>query len=351
MYTLMSDLHFHNWSAFATPNRDGINSRLQITIDEFHRAAEVTRENGSTTMVIAGDVFHVRGTTSHSVLNPVIRAFDYEIETAGMTIYAIPGNHDLESKDSKWLTNGIEALDTVGVIIANSITYHETNEGDRILLVPWHETIDALKLELEEWVKENTGILKTDLIIHAPVDGVIYGLPDHGLTPDYLSGLGFKNVFSGHYHNHVDFKNAVYSIGATTHQTWSDTYSKAGFLTVNNCKVKYNASHAPLFYTLDAEDKDDIMLKVDGNYVRVTMETDEAADVNIMRKLLTDSGALGVVCNQVKKSASVSRTGSTTKSGASLLETIGEYIKEGEFPREGELTLLCSNIMTKAGAI
>lgn len=59
-YLLMSDLHFHAWTTFATTNENGVNSRLQIIMSEMLRATEVHEANGGDKiLVIAGDVFHL----------------------------------------------------------------------------------------------------------------------------------------------------------------------------------------------------------------------------------------------------------------------------------------------------
>ena len=346
MYELGSDLHLHNWSAFSSINKDGVNSRLQIIISELIRAGTKASKTKHPCLMLAGDIFHVRGSIAPSVLNPVLAAFDHIVNELGVVVYAIPGNHDLESKDTTALTNGADALKTVGVNMINEPKLVVTPSGQKVVMVPWVNDLSHLKSILE--TLSPVAKSETDLIIHAPVDGVILGLPDHGLTPEYLGDLGFNRVFSGHYHNHVDFGNKVYSIGATTHQTWGDTHSKAGWLSVND-EVTYQASHAPSFYTLEAGTSlTEIPLLVDGNYVRVSMEIQEESQVGEMRYFLMDCGAKGVLINRLRKSSSVSRTGATVKSGSSLIESMGQFIKAKKFPRESELTKLCSDILNDA---
>jgi DNA repair exonuclease SbcCD nuclease subunit len=340
MYTLISDLHYHNWSAFSTTLPSGINSRLQIIMDETLRAAKHAKDSGSNHLLLAGDTFHVRGKLAPSVYNPILGMFKYITEEMGVKVYAIPGNHDLESETSDSLGNGADGLHTVGVVMINQITFISDL---RVVMIPYIKDMDDLKKAITD--NANPGC---DLIIHAPVDGVIPGLPDHGLTAEWLGDQGYKRVFSGHYHNHVDFGNGVYSIGATTHQTWGDTNSRAGFLAVTG-GVEYHASHAPEFFTLNEEtDPEEVPLLVDGNYVRVTMQIDKESQVEEMRQFLMDSGALGVVINRLKKTSTVGRTGATVKSGASLFESLGEFIKAKKHKREGDLTKLCAEILNEA---
>ena len=60
----------------------------------------------------------------------------------GLTVYAIPGNHDLESKDATALTNGADALSAVGVNMINKSTEIVTPDGDCLMMVPWFDNIE-----------------------------------------------------------------------------------------------------------------------------------------------------------------------------------------------------------------
>src|SRR5690606_6703377 len=99
--------------------------------------------------------------------------------------------------------------------------------GRKWLMVPWVKDLHHLRRIIAE--SNEAGYL----IIHAPLNGVIKGIPDHGLAPDDFEGLGFKYVFCGHYHNHRVFDitdGHVVSVGALTHQNWGDVESQAGYI-------------------------------------------------------------------------------------------------------------------------
>lgn len=342
MYVLLSDLHFHKFSSFSHITPEGLNSRLKTTLDEVRRANDVLRKKGGKLMVLAGDIFHVRGKISPEVLNPVLELFN-EIKATGTRIVGISGNHDLESNSSNDLSSAATALSSVGVEIFNTPT--EISHGEhKILLVPYIDSLTELKDILETHADG-----KLDLIIHAPVDGVIAGLPSHGLDPEYLGVLGYKRVFAGHYHNHKDFENNVYSIGATSHQTWGDVGSRSGFLIVDYAEILYQASRAPSFIDLDPEtDKDDVHLIVDGNFVRVTLEIEKESQVAEMRDfLMKECGAKGVLINRIKKAATVSRTGATASSGKSISVSVGEFIKGKKYGHQSELVGLCEQILSE----
>lgn len=347
-YLLISDVHFHAWTSFSTTTADGINSRLQITIDEIKRATNVHISKGGTPrLVIAGDVFHKRGSVQTSVLNPVLDLFK-ELSLAGWETFMLTGNHDLESKDSSRLNSSITALE----LCAGTKVYSQSaiDCDVKIVFIPWFADVKALKEEIE---KLDTFVGKKsdyDLIIHAPVDDVIYGLPEHGLTASYLAELGFKRVFSGHYHNHKEFAGGVYSIGATTHQTFSDIGSKAGSLSVFEDEVIWNASHAPKFVDINADNFDEAELLIDGNYVRCRINVSKDSEVSELRTQFEAWGAKGIIINQIKDSAVTERTGKITSSDVrSLEQSIAHFISLKGY--DTAVSELCTEILNEVEEI
>lgn len=345
IYGVVSDQHFHNWSAFSEVNNDGINSRLAASIAELFRCADTVKAAGGKTIINAGDTFHVRGSVAPSVFNPVMDAHQRLIEM-GFEVLILAGNHDIEHSQVSRLGNSVTALESVGCRIIN-----EPCLMDQKAFVPWYSNIKELKAHLES-LGDSENHLR-DLIIHAPIDGVICGLPDHGITSVYLANLGFKRVLSGHYHNHKDFGNGVYSIGSTSHLTWSDVGSKAGFLIVHEDRVERFASHAPEFIDLDEDmDPDDVPLIVQGNFVRAKVSTTKTQEINELRSwLMDDCGARGVVINSVK-AATKARTGSVAHSvtaGASIEASISAYVKGQSFANADKVQIECQKILSEVG--
>ena len=345
-YGIVSDTHHHLWSAFATTLESGVNSRLQMLLDETKRCAAEVRLAGGNTIVHAGDLFHVRGSVAPSVLNPTMDCYR-DIIKSGTNIVILAGNHDLEGKDSNRIGSAITALEGVGCKVINSANY---SVGE-LVMIPWHKDIDKLKTAIEAVAPEHRP--HADLILHAPIDGVIKGLPDHGLTDTYLAGLGYRRVFSGHYHNHKDFGNGVYSIGALAHHTWGDIGSKAGFLVVpdGGAPVKWFKSHAPEFVDLDGDAAtDDLELLVDGNFVRVKIASTSQKDVQELRTFLEKCGAKGVTILAQKASAVEARTGSTVSAGASMAVSVNDFIASKALPNTSQLAQLCQDILTETEA-
>lgn len=347
-YGLLSDQHCHAWSAFSKTDPDGVNNRLRIILDEMERAAEEVAAAGGDMLVFAGDLFHSRGSISPEVFNPTHDCIEQILK--GVQIYAIPGNHDLQGKETTELGNAMQTLSKLdGFEVATTPMVHQwfgASARAGVLMVPWMSRVEDLRAALVKIDLDFRSSL--DLIIHAPVNGVLMGIPDHGLTGEELAALGFKRVFSGHYHNHKEVVPGVFSIGATTHQTWSDVGTRAGFLIVHDDHVDFRASHAPSFVDIDAaDDETDIHLAVDGNYVRAKIDGATIKQQSEFRAALLVMGAAGVTI--IAQPAKVEmRTGSTVKSGATLEHSVADFITTLSHPRSAELQTLCAEILTQA---
>lgn len=307
-FSIFSDAHCHNWSQFSSVNSDGLNTRLVDILNEIKSAAANVKARGGDTLYCAGDLFHIRGSVSPDVLNPLIDVIE-ELGLDGIKLRILTGNHDLKSRDSEALSSACEALRTlanVEVVSKPTIFW-----DDKVAMVPWYDAVDdirknihVLKDGLEDGTVDSSmpaqDISEWTLIIHAPVNGVLVGIPDHGFWAKELEVLGFKYVFSGHYHAHKQFPGNVFSVGATTHQTWNDVGTLAGHLIVNDTGVEHIESKAPKFLDYDLTwDAGAASEAVDGNFVRVVMGAATEEDVDFIRETIMDFGAKGVVVNAI----------------------------------------------------
>lgn len=332
IYAVLSDIHAHAFTLFAKTNAEGVNTRLQITLDEMLRAANALQAAGGSRMVIAGDILHTRGQIDPEVLNP-LRSTIEQILAMGIDIDAIPGNHDLKSAETQELSSSIQNLAQIspsgGVFTIHNEPTVVGMDSHGIAFVPWRNTKEQLLKDLEEIANGRYAALKgsIDVFIHAGIDGVLSGMPAHGLTHVELGAFGFRRVFAGHYHNHKDFSNGVVSIGATTHHNWGDIGTRAGFLLVDgvNGNFTFHRSEAPHFIDISGMAPEDIALVAPGNYCRVrgsAMTNDEVKD---LRQLLQDMGALGTSI-EVPRTTTTLRTTKPT-SGLTIAQSIENFVK------------------------
>lgn len=318
-FAVSSDQHAHDWSAFSTTNADGVNSRLAIILGELKRAARELVAAGGKDLFLGGDLYHVRGKVDPEVQNPVIETFK-EIIAMGVRVYALAGNHDLKGKHASKLGNAMQALHELPGFTAVTDPLLVTAADDQdVLLIPWIEDLAELRqLAIASASPDR------DLIIHAPLNGVIKGLPDHGLDPVEVKNWGYRRVFIGHYHHHCEQAKGVFSIGATTHQTWSDPGTKAGFLLVDDASVTFHESLAPQFVNID--DVADIdPVTVSGNYVRLRLKDADADELTAAREALKTAGALAWVDHSSKK-REVTRGQSSGTQNVTLEVSVASYV-------------------------
>lgn len=347
-YAILSDIHFHSWSAFSSQNEHGLNTRLLLLTDEVRRIAGELKKAGGNVIYLAGDIFHVRGNIAPSVQNPVVDMFKALIDD-GFVIRAIPGNHDLEAKYASRMLSAVTALEGIGMQVCNETTAFAHFIGRDVMMMPWHEDLNELRKKLVEIdPKERKGF---DLILHAPLDGVLASISAHGLDPMWLSSLGFRNVFAGHYHHHKEAAPNVWSIGALAHHSWSDTGTKAGYLIVDEF-VHWKKSHLPEFIDIHKDmPKDEAELMAEGNYVRAKTGTLTMKEVQDLRDWLTGAGAKGVIIQSVKE-ATKTRAESTVKAGESLRHSTGAFIEKLDTTADKALLQkLCADILLEAGSV
>lgn len=318
-FAIMSDQHYHNWSAFSEIHNNGMNSRLRYLISQTRACAAELRSRGGNVIYCAGDMFHVRGQVEPSVLNPVFDLYAELIEQ-GLDIRCIPGNHDLASNETTKLGNAMQSLEHAGAKVNTTSSVYFDH---KLAMIPWEPDLKKVKGRLE-----NVGSKLDYAIIHAPLNDVIKGIPDTGLDPAELAEYGFKGIFVGHYHNHVNFNDKVYSIGAIAHNTWSDVGSKAGFVIVNEDQtVEHIDSECPRFIDYDANwTTEEAEVYCEGNYVRVQLGSATNSEITNIRRFVTvDCGALGCIVKAIPVTKTTARTQSIS-AGASLGRSISDWV-------------------------
>lgn len=355
-YGVISDVHLHEWSSFSTVLPNGVNSRLQQILDEVGVAAFDTISNGGDTLFITGDLFHVRGSVSPKVLNPVKELFAALTAAGTLKIVILTGNHDLESRNSEKLSNACETLSTIpGVTI---VSEPRLFFDDLVVMVPWYDKIEDVRSHIKAAIDEIEDLgddaSNWTLMLHAPVNGVLIGIPDHGFYSKELAMFGFKRVFSGHYHNFKAFEGEVYSVGATTHQTWNDVGTKAGHLIVSDAEVKFVESSAPKFIDYDLMwDDDQAAEAVKGNFVRVRLGEADDEEIDMIRSHVLGLGGSGVNVNAipVPKGTATTRTTATVKA-PTVRESTSEWIKANSPAKlQEEVDKLAQDILTEIASV
>lgn len=351
LYGLISDPHYHNWNAFSSTNIDGLNSRLAIQIEATKEAARAIKAAGCTHMFVGGDTFHVRGSITPSVLHYVTMAYKEIVEEIGLSVVMLAGNHDLETNDSVFSANAAASLSSIGVDIVcgrpHSVKIGDTN----IHFISWRNSQAELISDLKALRASVEGD-NHDVIIHAGINKAIPTMPDVGIEAQELKDIGFRQIFSGHYHNHKEIIPGVTSIGALTHQNWGDVGTLAGYMIVNeDGSFSHQETSAPKFVNLE-EGVDE--KEIAGNYVRFRASIESDEDAVQIKNTLNAMGAKGIVTNFIKKSSLMA--GSTGTAETSKIDSLGESVSayckimheaDGGFDMK-KLDALCHEILTEA---
>lgn len=330
---VISDTHYHNFDQFSV-TENGINSRLAHIIAATREAFDVALEKGATRVIHGGDCFHVRGKIIPSVLNPVMELYAEYTPKFSDGIYMIAGNHDLEGRDSEWISNASSALGGVGVQVIT-----EPTMLGNVVLLPWFNNLDDLRAELAKLEGAQ------DVYMHGALNGVIKGIPDHGISYEELEKYDAKRFMFGHFHNHKVFTlesgKQVVSIGALTHQNFGDIHSRDGFMIVSDDRLEQHQTSAPKFVSIDMADIQDetdwidAMGVANGNFVRLKADSLSNEESAVLRKEIREAGALGLTIVATPKEAFVTREGVVAQSettGAITLESSVEgYIANANF--------------------
>lgn len=303
-YLVVSDVHFHAWDFGSYINPDGVNSRLQDTINEFRRAANVLDEQGGKDIVITGDLFHTRGEIKPSVYNPVYDMFK-DLSERGFNVHAIPGNHDLETEETTEEGCTFKSFGGLAGFKIHYKTHGYTNftTKEKFIFIPWTEYFASSLDQVD-----TTSSYSKTIFAHVGLNDVVNGLKGSFKAEHFNRIVGLKHAFCGHYHNHKRFdlddgyqQSSVFSVGALTHQSFKDVGSSAGFIIVESReKVTFHNSEAPEFvdYTDDDWTSASDGSKFTGNFARMKFEgktTLTREEVAAIKVTLEAFGALRVV--------------------------------------------------------
>ena len=323
-YGVISDVHLHEWSAFASYNERGVNSRLTAICDAILEADNAVWRAGGDTLFIAGDLFH----TQSAVPSVVLNAASETIAACGCKVVALDGNHDLASVNSQPEFSANAAIGAVfnddKFVHVSERPYCDTDNG--VWLFPWMEDTGQLIELMREYATVGGG---DDAIIHAPTEGVLPHLS--GISGEVLASIGFNRIYIGHYHNYMELvKGRVYSVGALTHQTWKDVDSTAGFLIADDAIVRQQATSHPRFVNLDMESLppllSDLKPSVEGNYVRVRGELVDEGDKDDLKAAIREQGALEVLLQTHAPKTTLKRDDVLLEADSDLEASAAEYV-------------------------
>ena len=271
-------------------------------------------ENDIKTVLILGDTFDRRKYVNFYALDRAKRMFFDELETRGIRVHMLAGNHDTYFKNTNDVNspdlllreyNNIDVIDSPETIVI---------DGTGICMMPWicpdnyQESLDHIT---------NT---KADICMgHFEIAGFAMhrGMESHdGLSKDIFKK--FDMVFSGHYH-HRSGDSHIYYLGNPYELTWQDYNDPRGFhlFDLETRRLEFFANPTTMFSRIEYNDKETTPIDLDeldltGKFVKliVVNKTDYYKFDKFIQKLYNKG------CHEIK-----------------ILEDLSEF-EEGEVSEE-----------------
>jgi len=281
---IFSDIHFNAFKPFAT-FENGENSRFLEITDAFEWVMEDAEKRNCSHGLVGGDIFHTRGALRPSIFN---RVFDAINDCYfGMELLMIPGNHDMEN-----YRGGHSAIDTFAYLARVSVVFEPMWHmvgGMKIGCIPYIHNIDEFKKAFVQITERNQ---PSAFLIHQGIDNFANpGMPDLGLTVEWIREHTDKPVFAGHYHKPMERDN-VFSIGSLVKHGFGDTDVPHGYRIwdTDDNSFEFVEVPGPEFVTISKASE---AKETEGKYVRAVAKTIKQAEK--LGKVATDAGAKGVV--------------------------------------------------------
>ncbi|ADG60014.1 gp47 recombination endonuclease subunit [Acinetobacter phage Acj9] len=174
-----------------------------IQLDGIRQAIELSKARGITNWLQAGDVFDVRKAITHKTMNFARQIFQ-EIDDAGIIVYALVGNHDMNYREKIHPNACTELLGHLPNVVVIDKP-QKINLGVDIDMIPW--ICNENREEIYDFVKASNSKF---CMGHFELSGFYFykGMKSHGSEPDFLKG--YKRAWSGHFHTVSENRNITY---------------------------------------------------------------------------------------------------------------------------------------------
>lgn len=187
---VFTDIHFGLKSNSIVHNEDCLNF--------VKWAADKAVDEGCDVALFLGDWHNNRASLNIVTLNYSLQALEY-LNNRFKKVYFIPGNHDLYYRDKRDVQSVEWAKHLPNVVICNDWF----NEGN-VVIAPWLCGDDYKKI-----AKMKGQYMFGHFELPGYYMNAMVQMPDHGdiKREDFV---GFKHVFSGHFHKRQSNKNITY---------------------------------------------------------------------------------------------------------------------------------------------
>lgn len=255
---VFSDLHGHTYKEFDRKTDRTGSGRLDSILDVLDQIKEHCLFLGIKQVLFAGDVFHVRTQVNTLAHNYIYDKFK-EICASGISVLAIPGNHD-DYNNADLPKHSLHAFkDIKGMTVVDTLDYEMLEDGTPVYCCRYSKNAQMIKdyinsIDPDKFEKQPL------LLAHLGVSGGLVGKSNYAMADAFsvedLRPDVFKYIMLGHFHRRQflgGYKHVFYT-GAPLQHSFSDEGEKKGFYVVDTsrrCQVDFIPLESPMFHTIN----------------------------------------------------------------------------------------------------
>lgn len=257
---VISDLHVHNFPLFGgdripegmsihdeiegDKRFPGCNRRAVNILNAFERVIQYADRNAVKTILLLGDVFHTKGSVLVPVFNGMTKVLEYA-SSLGITVLAIPGNHDYLGKSANWSSlNTLYSLPHIAVAFTPTVEVIKVGRYKlAAMFIPYMARREVILQEIRRLGDAVIQLLRSGeashagLFMHVSIKGAVTGSHEYVMRePLELKELPldlFNIVMSGHVHRQqiMRYKNFKFVYcGNLVQQNFGERTYKPGWM-------------------------------------------------------------------------------------------------------------------------
>jgi DNA repair exonuclease SbcCD nuclease subunit len=234
----------------------GCRNDLRIFHDYFRKFYStyffpMLKEQGITEVYQLGDLFDRRKYINFYSLDECKRYFFDELDTNGIKLHTLVGNHDIYWRESLSVNTQSLVLGEYSNVAIHASPFTVYIDNTSIDIIPW------ICPENEKDVVEFINASKSDICMgHFEIAGfsMYRGMECHdGLNKDMFNK--YEQVWSGHYHTRSKQENITY-VGTPYEMTWQDYADPKGFhiFDTESRELTFHENPFNIFYRIEYDD-------------------------------------------------------------------------------------------------
>lgn len=230
-------------------------------------------------VIFLGDIFDNRKKINVRTAKLVKEQIFNDLDSIGIPIYVILGNHDI------FYNQSID-VNTLSIILdcyKNFIIVDNVNFVDNCILIPWIS--DDNRIDFLDAISFCT---KDYLFGHLEINGASLGNEEINNGIPIEAFCNYKKVFSGHVHIKQEFENIFYT-GIPYQLTWGDCYSKQGihYFDSHTGEIEFIENKDKIYYAIYLKENTTIgnPSKFKDKYVKVFYDETTRSRLNFVKQI------------------------------------------------------------------